>query len=203
MDNKKTSTRLTTERLPPSSAPPSSRLSVGVSAAESRFRRLYDEHLPIVAAYASRRTSSPEDAADVVAETFLVAWRRVDAIPSRESHLWLLGVARNVLWSRDRAERRRRRLGAKLAQAAAFRQQRSASDENDRGLAHAFAELADADKDILGMVAWEGLDAAAIATVLNCSTNAAKIRLHRARARLRAALSNPETKEETDERHTR
>ena len=166
-------------------------------SAEASFRRLYDQHLGIVAAYASRRTTSPEDAADVVAETFLVAWQRVEAIPHRDPHLWLLGVARNVLWSRDRAERRRRRLGAKLAQTAAFRQQRSGLNQQDRGLAHAFAELDDADKDILGMVAWEGLDAAEIAAVLNCSTNAAKIRLHRARSRLRAALADTDTEEET------
>jgi RNA polymerase sigma-70 factor, ECF subfamily len=201
--DKTTSTRGTTNRPPATLTAAASRLSEAEPIAESRFRHLYDEHLAIVAAYASRRTPSPEDAADVVAETFLVAWRRIDAIPSREPHLWLLGVARNVLWSRDRAERRRQRLGAKLAQAIAFRQDRSPSNEQDRGLAHAFAGLPDADKDILGMVAWEGLDAASIAAVLNCSTNAAKIRLHRARTRLRKALANTETTEENDEQDTR
>jgi RNA polymerase sigma-70 factor (ECF subfamily) len=185
-------------RLPDESSPPPTPdlQSKGVPGAESRFRDLYDDHLAVVASYASRRTASPEDAADVVAETFLIAWRRVDAIPEREPHLWLLGVARHVLWNRDRAERRHRRLGAKLAQAAAFRQQRSASNEHDRKLAHAFAELSDADKDILGMVAWDGFDAAAIAAVLGCSANAAKIRLHRARRRLRAALTHLDTEED-------
>ncbi len=191
-----TISRHTAER-PPREVPPADQLSSADATAEARFRHLYDDHLAIVASYASRRTTSPEDAADVVAETFLVAWRRVDSIPAREPQLWLLGVARNVLWNSDRANRRRRRLGAELARHAAFRQQRSAPNEQDVPLALAFAELADADKDILGMVAWEGLDAAEIAEVLGCSVNAARIRLHRARTRLRAALAHPVTEEET------
>jgi RNA polymerase sigma-70 factor (ECF subfamily) len=48
---------------------------------EHRFRALYEAARPRVAAYALRRVASHEDAADVVAETFTIAWRRLDNIP--------------------------------------------------------------------------------------------------------------------------
>lgn len=68
--------------------------------AEARFRRLYDEHGREVLAYALRRTSDPEDAADVVAETFdvvaetfLVAWRRgAEVPPGPAARLWRVEV---------------------------------------------------------------------------------------------------------------
>lgn len=164
--------------------------------AGSRFRRLYRDHLAVVASYAARRTASSEDAADVVAETFLVAWRRIDAIPEDVPHLWLLGVTRNVLWNRDRSERRRRRLGAKLADAAAFAEPPIVVSDGNADLAHAFAGLSDAERDILGLVAWEGLDTASLAAVLGCSVNAAKIRLHRARKHLRALMTDTDRPEE-------
>jgi RNA polymerase sigma-70 factor, ECF subfamily len=64
-----------------------------------------------VLAYAVRRTPDPQDAADVVAETFLVAWRRLDAVPSGEqARPWLYGVARHTLANRQRSELRRNRL---------------------------------------------------------------------------------------------
>ena len=58
--------------------------------------------------YALRRTDNTDDAADVLAETFLVAWRRPDEIPpGPQARLWLYGTARRVLANQRRAERRR------------------------------------------------------------------------------------------------
>lgn len=54
-----------------------------------RFRVLYDGTRPRVLAYALRRTASPEDAADVVAETFAIAWRRLDVIRDEVGLIWL------------------------------------------------------------------------------------------------------------------
>ncbi len=165
--------------------------------AESRFRHLYEENLSVVAAYASRRARSGEDAADVVAETFLVAWRRLDKVPEGENaRLWLLGVARRVLWNGERSARRQRRLGAKLAEEQAFHRVRLVVEDGNPHLAEALARLPAADRDLLGLVAWEGLNTEELAAVLGCSGNAAKIRVHRARKRLQSMLARPETNEE-------
>lgn len=72
-----------------------------------RFTDLFDRtHAPLLA-YAVRRVADPADAADVVAETFLVAWRRLDDVPAGEAaRPWLYGVARRVLANHYRGERR-------------------------------------------------------------------------------------------------
>ncbi len=81
----------------------------------ARFERLYAEHGRAVLAYAVRRSIDAQDGADVVAETFLVAWRRLDDVPPGEAaRLWLYGVARRVLANRQRSERRRERLAERL-----------------------------------------------------------------------------------------
>jgi len=55
-----------------------------------KFRLLYKGRLSTGLGYALRRTSTPEDAADLVAETFLTAWRRFEELPSGdEAQLWL------------------------------------------------------------------------------------------------------------------
>ena len=85
-------------------------------AHQERFRHVYAEHVDRVLGYALRRTDRPEDAADVVAETFLVAWRRLGDVPEEpRTRLWLYGVARRVLANQRRGERRRTSLGERLA----------------------------------------------------------------------------------------
>ena len=83
-----------------------------VPTAEIRFRQLFDDHFRELLGYALRRSGSPEDAADIVAETMLVAWRRHDQLPQDETaRLWLYGVARRVLANHRRGQVRRERLG--------------------------------------------------------------------------------------------
>ena len=66
-------------------------------------------------AYVLRRVERAEDAGDVVAETFLVAWRRMDKVPAGdEARLWLYGVARRQLANQRRGELRRSRLADRL-----------------------------------------------------------------------------------------
>lgn len=82
---------------------------------DERFAALFERiHRPLLA-YALRRVSDPADAADVVAETFLVAWRRLDDVPAGEAaRPWLFGVARRVLANHYRGERRRDALADRL-----------------------------------------------------------------------------------------
>jgi len=84
---------------------------------EDRFRRMCDAHTAAVLAYALRRTSR-EDAADVVAETFLVAWRRVDDVDEHGALPWLYAVARRVLLSQQRATRRQQAIAERVAAAS-------------------------------------------------------------------------------------
>ena len=82
---------------------------------EETFRRLYAAHFDAVLGFALRRTDRPEDAADVTADTFLVAWRRLAHVPAgQEQRPRLYGVARRVLANHRRGDRRRTHLGERL-----------------------------------------------------------------------------------------
>lgn len=139
--------------------------------------------------YVRRRTDRADDAADVAAETFLAAWRRLDDAPTEEVRLWLYGVARRVLANHRRGERRRTQLASPLRGDVAGRDPASAGEEQFAELAAAFRSLPDADREVLALKGCEQLDAGQIAVMLGCSRNAARIRLHRARRRLRAAVA--------------
>jgi RNA polymerase sigma factor (sigma-70 family) len=157
---------------------------------ERRYRALYGRARPRLLAYALRRTLSPEDAADVVAETFLIAWRRLDAVPDGEaSLLWLYAACRLVIANHSRRAVRRvdltQRMGAELRTAVC--------DPFDAGAdamlaADALRRLSDDDREILMLVGWEGLGSVELACLFSCSPTAARIRLHRARARLTAEM---------------
>lgn len=150
-----------------------------------QFETLYAEHQARVLAYVLRRTASADDAADVVAETFLVAWRRLDDAPTCEVHLWLYGVARRLLANHRRGELRRTQLSEALRRDLAAHDPVPARSGELDELAAAFRSLSDRDRELLALDAWEQLDAGEIAAVMGCSRNAARIRLHRARQRLR------------------
>ncbi len=91
-------------------------MSEGHESRVERFRVLYDDAYPRVMAYALRRARTREDALDVVAETMLVVWRRLDQIPTDRRRLpWVFGVARRVLANQYRAVPRRDRLVTRVA----------------------------------------------------------------------------------------
>ncbi|MDP9331228.1 MAG: sigma-70 family RNA polymerase sigma factor [Actinomycetota bacterium] len=148
-----------------------------------RFRAIYlDNYLPILG-YALRRTSTPDDAADVVAETFLVLWRRLDRAPNTpETRPWLYGIARNVMANGQRSERRWTRLTARLRAEPVGGQTGDASPASDV-VSKAMQQLSPADRELLRLAAWEDLTPGGLGAALGCSTNAAKTRLHRARRR--------------------
>ncbi|MGA5758448.1 RNA polymerase sigma factor [Nonomuraea bangladeshensis] len=160
-----------------------------------RFEAVYRQTYDRILGYAVRRCDSPEDAADVVAETFAIAWRRVDALPpGEEARLWLYGVARNVLANHRRGEHRRHAHVVAFDAGLAELYARSPSPAHDlpadlEAVAQALAVLSDDDRELISLVAWEGLDHGEIAAVLGCSRNAVRIRLHRARRRLTKALA--------------
>jgi RNA polymerase sigma-70 factor (ECF subfamily) len=172
-----------------------SKKALGRELAQVRFGQLYREQGRAILAYALRRVEDPEDAADVVAETFLVAWRRLGEVPIDEgARLWLYAVARRVMANLNRAERRRTRLGERLAESLRTElATRPAPAGEAAEVLRALGGLGDEDRELLLLVSWEGLSPSQAAKVLGISSLAARSRLHRARRRLRALLEDRES----------
>ncbi|GAA0924668.1 DNA-directed RNA polymerase sigma-70 factor [Virgisporangium aurantiacum] len=138
-------------------------------------------------AYAVGRAGR-EHADDVVAETFLVAWRRLADVPANPLP-WLLGVARNVVHERYRDQVRQSALAAEMRAWVREAEEDVAEHVTDRAaVLLALAALGDADREILTLTAWHGLAARDAARVVGCSTATFFVRLHRARKRLQDAL---------------
>lgn len=155
------------------------------TASDRRFESLWREHEREVHAYLLRRVE-PTIAADLLADTFLVAWRRLDKVPA-DPFPWLLGVARRLLSNHWRSDRRARALITRLGQRTPSHVPEPELPEDPR-LAVALRTLTPAEREIVLLVAWEGLQIQQAALALNCSPSAASVRLHRARQKLGAAL---------------
>ena len=153
------------------------------------FRQLYDSTRARLFAYALRRTRSAEDAADVTAEVFTIAWQKWDQVPDRDPQiLWLYAVARRVLANRYRRIEHQRDIWEQLRMQAARSFAGSVALEESTLATDVFVRLKEDDREILMLAGWEGLNASQLAYTLGCSALAARIRLHRARSRLTIAL---------------
>jgi RNA polymerase sigma-70 factor (ECF subfamily) len=163
-----------------------------VESREERFRRLYEAGHVRVASYAMRRTLDPEDAADVVAETFAIAWRRIADIPPGDREVpWLYAVARRVIANRVRRSSTQLALIKRLGRELATSRSTGQDPGPDRLSAlKALKRLSDDDREILMLVAWDGLTSHELGWVLSCSSTAARIRLYRARTRLNEAWTS-------------
>jgi RNA polymerase sigma factor (sigma-70 family) len=163
-----------------------------VADERAQFEALYNRYAHLILAYAARRTESYEDAADVLADTFTVVWRRINDVPEGdEARLWIYGVARRTLANHHRGDRRRRRLDERLqrevARVVAAAQRPRESAEIAR-ISSAFNRLSPTDREVLTLIGWEGLHHDEVARVLGCSRARIRVRLHRARARLLRTL---------------
>ena len=151
----------------------------------SRIAALLSAYERRVLAYALRRAMTEADAEDAAAETFAIAWRKIDVVPA-DALPWLLAVARRVLANQHRSGRRRAWLIEKLERHARPAPELPATDLPDDGPAiAALARLRGDDQELLRLVAWEELDQQTIAAMFGISPNAVAIRLHRARKRFR------------------
>lgn len=157
-----------------------------------RFERCYDLARDPLARYLARR-AAPDAVEDLFAEVMTVAWRRVRDIPDGGELPWLYGVARRVLANHRRASGRFGRLLERLAfiERGVDPGVNPVPSATDPDLAGALAGLPATDAEVLRLWAWEELAPAEIAAVLGISANAASIRLHRAKGRLRDLLEDP------------
>jgi RNA polymerase sigma-70 factor (ECF subfamily) len=152
---------------------------------DARFTRVYEDHLETVRRYVWRRDPGLVD--DVVAETFLVAWRRIDEVPEHAAP-WLIGVARNVRRNTRRSARRQEAVSARLADAVPPLDGTGAPG-GSAALGSALRALSDRDREVLLLAVWDGLDRASIAAALGCSKANVSVRLHRARRRFERSLA--------------
>jgi len=164
------------------------------------FAELYDRHAPALHRFAARRLG--DDAADdVIAETFLAAFRRREHYDSRrpDARPWLYGIASRVIGRHRRAEIRRLRALARIG--VDSRVDAGGSDEVDEvddrltasgtrpALARALAALAPEHRDVLLLVAWADLSYEEVAQALEIRVGTVRSRLNRARRRVRAELT--------------
>ncbi len=159
--------------------------------AQQRFEEIYAAHAEAVHRYALRRMERGE-AEDVVAEVFLIAWRRLEQVPPQPRG-WLLGVARRVASNARRGERRRTALHELLA----CEHPRGEEAAGDPQLARALLELGETDREALTLVAWDGLSYREAAQALGVRESTFGVRLLRARRRLANALARSQESTET------
>jgi len=156
------------------------------------FEELYDAYYHRVAVYVARRTRSTEDADDVVASTFLVAWRRLDDLAGADAPLaWLYAVAYRTLLSHWRDASKTADLADKAAAeypapVDSVEATVEARDRLDRVTA-AIGTLSETDQELLRLIGWEQRTHAEIASILGISRVLVRTRLHRARRHLQAA----------------
>ena len=156
---------------------------------ERPYDELYERHAAALVRFALRRLGSREEAEDVVAEVFEVAWRRRLDVPA-DPGPWLFGIARNVVAHRMRGRARRAALVSRLEaeRAGAPSADHAGVEDPAARVRAALGRLRPDDREVLLLASWEGLSHAQTATVLGCSTPAVALRLFRARRRLRTLL---------------
>lgn len=161
-----------------------------------RFNALYQGHWRAVYAYLIRRGCPRDDAADLVSDTFTTAWTRLNAVPSgRYQRSWLLATAKNHFanfqrkCSRSLEESSPDDLGGVLGNPAdAF-----ASYESQQQIWRALLSLPETDRELVTLIAWDGLSPAQASRVLGISRAAGRVRLHRVRKKLSAQLGSEST----------
>ncbi len=164
------------------------------------FESLYRLHYAAIMRFAARRTDE-QSARDVTAETFLAAWRRLDAVPRDSELAWLYMTARNMLRHELRGRARRSRLGERLQSQALHSDINVADGVIDRLHAQRLLDaLPPKDREALQLIEWEQLNIGMAAQVVGCTVATFRVRLHRARRRLAALGERAERAPDEHER---
>lgn len=152
-------------------------------AAKQHMTALWVEHAAAVRRFARRRIGA-DDVEDVVAETFTVVWRRIEEVPE-QALPWIYAVARNVIGTRLRSRERSEALLARIAEQPSPRANPAEVEAIERlHLAQAWSQLTATEREVIALVAWEGLSSTQAATVMQCLPSTFAVRLLRARRRL-------------------
>ena len=162
-------------------------------SSHTRFRSVFDEHHESVHLYCLRRLS-PDEANEATAEVFLIAWRRLDKLPSGPDAVrWLMGVSRNVVRNKQRNVHRRGRLVQRLGAVREARPDEPLSQvirhESEREVHEALSRLRPREQELLRLKTWEGLSNEQVADVLGITEKAVEGRYTRALKKLSKGLS--------------
>jgi RNA polymerase sigma-70 factor (ECF subfamily) len=163
---------------------------------QARFEALYAAHNAAVRTYVRRRVDS-QDADDVVADVFVIAWRRLRDVPE-DPRPWLYGVARRVMANRWRGASRQAALRDRMMSERSVLAPPGPMTPQSREVLRALSAMREKDRETLLLVAWEGLKPAQAAEVLGVSANTFSARLSRARRRFERALAAQSTQPETE-----
>ena len=157
-----------------------------MTARHEAFEALFTEHATAVHRYVRRR--APEsDTEDIVADVFVIAWRKIDEIPDDFQLPWLFRTAWNVL-----ANRHRKFVELPFDDLPDGPHDGDIAETvlEDLTLQRAWVTLSARDREVLRLVAWEGLDGRGLAEALGIGVSGAGVALSRARDRFEAACRN-------------
>jgi len=174
-----------------------------MTSREVVFQQMYATYGTRIQAYCFRRLPAA-DANDAAADTFTVAWRRIDDAPEPDRHLpWLYGIARNTVWNINRSRRRSDRLRARLhglrSDAITGPETEVMKRDTELRVNNALSKLRPGDQEIIRLRTWEELPNQEIAEILGLSVRAVESRLTRARRKLSRLLA--ELEEEPSRTH--
>lgn len=159
---------------------------------ERCFTTIFEQTYAPLRRFAERRVH-PSHADDIVSETFVVVWRRLEDVPrdADDARAWVFGVARGVMLNARRSDRRQAALAVRIAQEPPSTHLMAGGEHPELvagrlDLARAWARLSSVHQEALALSVWDGLDAPRAARVLGISPVAYRLRLSRARRALRA-----------------
>lgn len=159
------------------------------STREAQLEAAYQANAADLLTYFGRRARVPADAADLLSETFVVAWRRGDRMPAEpeQARMWLFGVARRVLANAARHAARQSKLTDQL-RAHLESLPTEHVDTETLDIRAALDALPDDQTELVRLVLWDGFTVPEAATILGISESTARGRYQRARERLRELL---------------
>jgi RNA polymerase sigma-70 factor (ECF subfamily) len=168
------------------------------SSEAADIEQVFRREAPALLGYFVRRVTPAEDAADLVSETFLAAWKspRRETVPPEALRPWLFGIARKVLSQHRRGKHRRSALSERLRTsvrtdlAAGLDGTATISDPHlSEHVRQLISYLPSIDREIITLVYWEGFTQEEVATIVGKRAVTVRSRLSRARSLLRSQLT--------------
>lgn len=168
-------------------------LAAAMSAEPDRVIAAVRANSADLLAFLARRVDPAEDAADLLSEVLVVVWRRSSALPVNDAEVrpWMFGIARKMLVRHYRTTSRRHAVADRLRSLLSATDQAGFAALDARlDLRAAMRELAAVDRDIIGLVHWEGFSLAETSRIMRMKEATVRSRYHRARAKLRQVLTD-------------